>query len=260
MSISSVAFHSLHRRGGLAVAALLLAAMAYLDWPDSPAPVVVAVARQQEPQTVFGPGRMRDPDRGFSFTDAIPDARLEVAPDHSLVVNSGLLEVIHSFLLVRSGGDQGAALRQYLSRQLPSPANAQAVRIAQDYQGYMQEHDKLLSAQNLDLHGEAVQAAEIARVATWQEQRSRLRQRMLGDMIVRAWYENSDLQLSQALDELRRSGADGSAPSEAEPASATGASLRPLPHWHNPVDAERHRLYLISLLKDALVSFKSMER
>ena len=77
----------------------------------------------------------------------------------------------------------------------------------------MTAHDSLLARQQLagSVSVDAMSIQDVERLNVWVEQRTRLRQSMLGPDVARAWYQDEELQLQQILSELRRRN-DGAAP------------------------------------------------
>lgn len=198
-------------RGIVAIVATVLGltAIATSFWPDEPTPIVRAQGGPTT-NTVFGPGRWVEPPAEASTVRSVENNRARVpgeifaTEDRELIVNTGLLEVINFYLLEQPGDNQTNALSAYLKRELPAPACDEALQIAARYQTYMKEHDRLLAAQNFGVLGTDLLSLDIGRVRTWAQQRQRLRQRILGDKVEQAWYQNDDAQLQQVLDELQR--------------------------------------------------------
>jgi lipase chaperone LimK len=175
---------------------------------------------------------------------------LAMTDDHHLIVNDGLRDLIDFFLLEQTGDDRADQLKLYLRTRLRPPASEEAVQIVEHYVAYMKAHDDLLAAQNLDARSLNASNVDIDRIATWRQQRDALRQRMLGDQVVQAWYQNDDSQLEQAIDEWRQRAADkeGTAASAQQP-------RYPVPHWQNSGEEEQHIQYLLGLLQKAVTSF-----
>jgi hypothetical protein len=171
---------------------------------------------------------------------------LAITEQQTLVVDTALLNVFNTFLL-EPDGDRAEQLAAYLKSKLPPTALAEAVRLAERYQAYMQAHDELLAAQQLNGNIQAA-TVDIDRIAIWREQRDRLRQRVLGDRVVQAWYQNDDAQLDQVLQEWRQRVAD-----------AQGVTLQgeryPVPHWGNPAQEEKHREYMVGVLRGVVMGY-----
>jgi hypothetical protein len=165
---------------------------------------------------------------------------LTITEQQTLVVDTALLNVFNTFLL-KPEQDRAAQLKAYLESTLPPPALADALQLAERYQAYMQAHDALLAAQHLSSNMQPA-TVDIERIAIWREQRDRLRQRLLGDRAVQAWYQNDDAQLDQVLQEWRQRAAD-----------AQGVSLQgeryPVPHWRDPEQEARHQEYMVGVLR-----------
>lgn len=183
------------------------------------------------------------------------DPGLAVTGNHELIVNAALLDLINFFLLEQADDDRSAQLKLYLKSKLPSPAYDEAVQIVEHYQIYMKAHDDLLAAQNLGAHKLDSSAIDISRFAVWRQQRDHLRQSILGDKVVQAWYQNDDAQLTQVIDEWQQRVEDDSAP-----VSPTLTVHYPVPHWHNKSGEEQHRQYMLGVLNKAATSFATLRR
>lgn len=174
------------------------------------------------------------------------DLGISITEQQALVVDTALLNVFNAFLL-KPDDDRANQLRGYLKSKLPPPAYAEAMQLAERYQTYMQVHDELLAAQHLNGNMLA-STVDVERIAIWREQRDRLRQRLLGDRAVQAWYQNDDAQLDQVLQEWRQRVADAQgAPSQGE--------RYPVPHWSDPAEEDRHRGYMVGMLRAVVTSY-----
>jgi hypothetical protein len=186
---------------------------------------------------------------GATESVALGDSGLALSEGHWLIVNGALLELIDSFLLANADDDRADRLRRYLKGKLPAPAYGKAMQIVERYQAYMKAHDDLLAAQNLGRVRDA-SAVDIDRIAIWRQQRDRLRAGILGDDVVRAWYQNDDAQLDQVLQEWRQRLEDTEAP-----LAHAQAPRYPVPHWHDKQAEEHHRQYMLRVLEKAVTSF-----
>ena len=170
---------------------------------------------------------------------------LTVTDRQTLVVDTALLDVFNAFLL-KADADRADQLKAALKSKLPPPAYAEAVQIAERYQAYMRAHDELLAAQHLPRFTQAADV-DIERVETWRQQRDRLRQRLLGERVTQAWYQNDDARLDQVLQEWRQRAAD------ARGASPVSADARyPVPHWRDPAEEATHLQYMLVVVREAV--------
>ncbi|APA88411.1 hypothetical protein BJG93_23900 [Paraburkholderia sprentiae WSM5005] len=175
---------------------------------------------------------------------------LAITDSHHLIVNDALHDLIDFFLLEQADDDRADQLKLYLRTRLRPPASEEAVLLAEHYVAYMAAHDELLAAQNLNAQNLSASNVDINRIMTWRQQRDQLRQRMLGDQVEQAWYQNDDSQLTQAIDEWRQRAADQ------EGVAAFARQPRyPVPHWQNSHDEKLHIQYLLGLLQKAVTSF-----
>ncbi|WP_211193375.1 hypothetical protein [Paraburkholderia sp. UYCP14C] len=180
---------------------------------------------------------------------------LAMTDSHDLIVNDALRDLVDFYLLEQTADDRAEQLELYLRTRLSPPASEQAVQIAEHYVAYMKAHDDLLAAQNLSAQNLSASNVDINRIVTWRQQRDQLRQRMLGDQVVQAWYQNDDSQLTQAIDEWRQRTADQ------DGIAAAGEQPRyPVPHWRNSHDEEQHIQYLLGLLQKTVTSFSERSR
>jgi len=203
----------------------------------------------------FGPGLLTGstPELGTQGGGLAPPGGLAVNDANGdLIVNTALHDVIDFFLLEHADDQDANRLQQYLKSTLPSPAFDQAMRIVAAYREYMKEHDDLLAVQNLDL-------SDLNRIADWRTQRDRLRQRILGDQVVQAWYQNDDTQLKQALDELQQR-SDMASGTVAQPPQPGASPPRPVPHWRDPDKEQQHIRHQQELLQQASTRYADLHR
>lgn len=217
-----------------------------IDAPDAPAtpahPInTTAASAANAPAPTPGSSTATSP-------SAIDLSNLTVTDRQTLVVDPALLDVFNAFLL-KADADRADQLKTALKRTLPPVAYAEAVQIAERYQAYMRAHDELLAAQHLPRCTQATDV-DIERVDTWRQQRDRLRQRLLGERVTQAWYQNDDAQLDQVLQEWRQRAAD------ARGASAASPDARyPVPHWRNPADEAKHLQYMLVVVREAVKEY-----
>ena len=217
--------------------------------------------------TVFGPGAWVEPSR--TSTEASNDSGPALAPaidaNGNLVVDTVLRDAIEFFLLEQTNGDAMTALRGYMASHLPPAASKDAVQIAEQYGIYMQRHDSQIAAQNFSTGTGTGTGTTLVpdtnRIATWLQQRTRLRHEVLGDAVTQAWYQNEDAQLQQALGELRQRAAANiqyvEQPQDPVASASVDDGVPVVPHWRNPGDARQHEQYLVRLLRQATQNFEA---
>ena len=179
-----------------------------------------SAARAAPAQPVFGLGRLPPtltPQTATAITDdAVAGAKsagdqdeLFTTEQQDLIVNPGFLYLLNSYLLPSPGAAQVDALNAHLKTSLPPKAFAQAAEIVQHYRHYIIEHDQLLDAQGLQLQSNeregvaSLNSLDVNRIVSWQQQRLRLRERLLGEDVTIAWFQNDDANLLQAIDDLK---------------------------------------------------------
>ncbi|MES2073153.1 MAG: hypothetical protein V4488_22560 [Pseudomonadota bacterium] len=212
-----------------AVGGSILAAVAavYL-WPPAPEPPS-PLAMQAPPAARFGPGAWveRGTDAPLALLNGAPDG-LAVTEDQHLLINQALHDVIDFFLLSGQPGGRSAqknALFSYLNGKLPPVAGEEAAQIVLQYLAYMDQHDSLLARQALPASSPdgAIASQYLERIAIWQEQRSWLRQSVLGLQVAQSWYGDEDAQLRQAMAVLSNAAAPGSDAGASRPTRMRGA-------------------------------------
>ncbi|MBA5604991.1 hypothetical protein H3H36_06390 [Duganella sp. FT3S] len=161
-------------------------------------------------------------------TDEPPPDGFTIGNGGQLQANRQLRASFDYFLIRGDGADlaaRAAQLRAYLKQRLPAGAAAQAEALLAPYVAYIRAHDDLLARQQLTLAPGAVpDAQQTERLATWQEQRARLRQQSFPPALQRAWFGDDDDVLADAVAELRARNADtGSATDAASHAGRPGS-------------------------------------
>jgi hypothetical protein len=95
-------------------------------------------------------------------------------------------------------------LRALLARRLAQPALAQAETLAGDYLRYLQAEAALRANTRIappDPSG--LSAGQVEQMMAWQQQRSQLRERMLGAAVAQAWFGTEDADCRTALSDWR---------------------------------------------------------
>lgn len=226
-----------HReRYWLGAAALAGAALVWY-WPtgDSPAEQAPPAATAPAPHDTFGLARWNNGPRQPSelpLDDQLPPSSLSTDASGKLVVDAPL-RVLFEFFLVRGDGAdldaRAAQLRTHLERQVSGAAGEQARTLAARYTAYMRAYDELLASQRITLApGAAPTAQQVEQLATWQQQRARLRQSTFGPAIAGRWFGAEDTELAQAVADLRartnaNTGAGAGAGAGADAGAGAGA-------------------------------------
>ncbi|MYN20609.1 hypothetical protein GTP81_28100 [Rugamonas sp. FT107W] len=222
---------SLHRERYWLGAAVLAGVALVWYWPagDSPAPPAPPAAAPV-PHDTFGLARWNSGPSQPSelpLDDQLAPSSLSTDASGNLVVDAPL-RVLFEFFLVRGDGAdldaRAAQLRAHLERQVSGAAGEQARTLATRYTAYMRAHDELLASQRIALAaGAAPTPQQVEQLATWQQQRARLRQSTFGPAIASRWFGADDAELAQAVADLRAraSASTNAAGNEAEPDSNT---------------------------------------
>jgi hypothetical protein len=201
------------RRWMLAGLAILIAAMVGF-WQTEPAPEPpAAVVHISSSPVRFGPGKWTEPPADtVTVSDVDVPRGLATTPDQRLLVNQALHEVMDFFLLSGKYGGRDVsakALLQYFQEKLPALAYQDASQILQQYLSYMDAHDQMLAGQAFPARGSALTERDVQRMLSWLEQRTRLRQSILGMQVTQTWYDDEDAQLKQTLNYLREAAVGG---------------------------------------------------
>ena len=179
---------------------------------------------------------------------ADPEDQLAVDGFQHLIVNEALRATFDHYLLGHAGAGDKAELLAELRLRLPGPAFDAASLLLDRYIRYMQVHDAQLAAR----WSFAPLPDDLASLAGWLAQREQLRQSLLGVEATRAWFQNSNAQIQQALDELaqRQQGS----------ASAGVAGSAPVPHWESATAEAAHVADLQQLLRSAVTSYRAQSQ
>lgn len=119
-----------------------------------------------------------------------------------LAIDPALHHLFDSYL--KNGAPRQQELRAYLRRRLPPPALAQAEQLAGDYLRYLQAEAALRANTRVAPPGPSgLDLAQVEQMQAWQQQRARMRERMLGAAVAQAWFGIEDADCSTALDDWR---------------------------------------------------------
>ncbi|MES2350294.1 MAG: hypothetical protein V4641_22210 [Pseudomonadota bacterium] len=203
-----------------ALAAMLLAALAWHDTPASQRPAAgeadatsAAAAAQAGRPPIADAAAQRLFRQLGTQAPAPPAPELSLTDNQELIADFALHALMDSFLLNRRDASRMQALIDHLRRALPANAAAEAIQIATRYQAYLAAHDELLAAQSFT--SEDAASLDLNRLSSWQQQRQQLRVRMLGERIALEWFGNEETYAVQALDEWRQRGSGQAPPSAA---------------------------------------------
>jgi hypothetical protein len=134
-----------------------------------------------------------------------PLQRPNATADGKLIIDQTLHQVIDFYLLGGLPGDRtmhAMQLRAYLNRTLPAAASREASQVVDRYLLYMNLHDDLLTRQALPQWVDLPTPAEAERISNWVGQRTRLRQTILGQEVVQAWYAEEEAAIQAGLAEF----------------------------------------------------------
>jgi lipase chaperone LimK len=193
---------------GVGLACVLCAAAAAVGvaWlrdgaPQPPSAAPVKAASWDGP---LGPGALPSSSSaggGEAFATAPGEPPLVDAAGR-LAVNPALHQLFDAYL--KTGAPREEALRAYLRRRLQQPALAQAEQLAGDYLRYLRAEAGLRASERVappDPSGMSI--AQVDQMLAWQQQRSQLRERMLGTTVAQAWFGSEDADCRTALADWR---------------------------------------------------------
>lgn len=173
------------------------------DSGDAPAPAAPP-ARAASWDGPLGPGALAPPAQdGDAFAPAQPPL---TDPAGRLLVDPALHRLYDAYLKTGSGAGapREQALHALLKRRLSGPALAQAENLAGDYLRYLQAEAALRANEGLAAPDPAgLSAAQAGRMLAWQQERARLRERMLGAAVSQAWFGTEDAECMTALNDWR---------------------------------------------------------
>lgn len=140
-------------------------------------------------------------------TDVSVD-EIRVDGNGHLVIDLALRNVFDYFFVTERYRDQGmasAALQLHLERTLRKPALDEALALAGRYRAYLDALGAAMAAQpplqDMGEHGKGT--LDVARLASWFEQRQHLRQTFLGVQVARTWFGEEERQNQSVVARLR---------------------------------------------------------
>jgi hypothetical protein len=174
------------------------------DSAPSPAAAAAKAASWDGP---LGPGAL--PASSLASTAAGGDGFAAVSDEQPMVDAAGRLAIdpaLHHLFdaYLKNGAPREQELRAYLRRRLAQPALAQAEQLAGDYLRYLQAEAALRANTRVaspDPSGLSV--AQVEQMQAWQQQRSQMRERMLGTAVAQAWFGIEDADCRTALSDWR---------------------------------------------------------
>lgn len=199
--------------GAAGVGAVLLGALAvfFIERPDVQRPA----APPPQASAWDGPigpgalaGAVREPAGPGQGMQAAGAPHLAVDASGHLVPDLALRALMDSFLGAGSGARRqarAAELRAFLQRQLSAPALQEAQRIADDYLAYLEAEEQMLARERFAKPDPAgLSDDEVTHLLEWLRQRAQLRERLLGSVVAKAWFDADDSACSAALDEWHK--------------------------------------------------------
>lgn len=193
-------------------------------WPSADTPAVQArpaaapAGYDSIVSSKMGSG-LRQPSE-LALDDQLAPSSLSTDLAGNLVVDAPLRMLFEFFLVRGDGADLNARadqLRAHLDRQVSGAAGAQAKTLAARYAAYLRAHDELLASQRIALSaGAAPSPQQVEQLATWQQQRARLRLSSFGPVIAKLWFGADDAELAQAVADLRQRAAPSTDPNPAD--------------------------------------------
>lgn len=248
---------------GAAALSLTTAAFVLLQAPPEYAPPPATAAAARSEQVRFGPGALGQVVTTPSQLDSSVPLR-EITSDENgqLLINKPLFYAINYFMLSGNEGDRAVHAEQLLLElkgRLSVPAYAEAARIVQSYLTYMDAHDALLMRQALSIPAPdaAISLQFVERLATWHEQRARLRQTTFGIQTAQAWFAEEENQIRNTLEELRlKLEIEASAAPEVPEAEADALRAR---RTHGAALASQQQIDVQEMIAGMTKSFATIE-
>lgn len=192
--------------GAAGLAAIVLGVVAVLHFQHTEAPHATPAPAAASWDGPIGPGQLAAPGGAFALgidPQAARDPHLALDGAGHLVPDLALRTLVDSYVGQAGPGERkgkAAQLHAFLASKLKAPALADADRIVGDYIGYLGTEEQLLAQAHFTRPGpEGLSPGEVEHLLAWQEQRAKLRERMLGSAVARAWFEAEDASCAGAL-------------------------------------------------------------
>jgi hypothetical protein len=192
---------------GFGLACVLCAAagaVGVVSLPDRAPPPSSAPARAASWDGPLGPGALpasSSAGGGDAFGAVSNEQPLTDAAGR-LIIDPALHHLFDAYL--KNGAPREQELRAVLARRLAQPTLAQAQQLAGDYLRYLQAEAALRANTRIappDPSG--LSAAQVEQMLAWQQQRSQMRERMLGTAVAQAWFGVEDADCRTALGDWR---------------------------------------------------------
>jgi hypothetical protein len=213
MALTDALFESKLALGIAGAGAIAVGVLGVMLWqrPAAPGPVTPAPAAASWNGPI-GPGLLsspvREPPAAGLEAEAMRGAKISVDAGGHLVADAALRQLMDAFLVSGARAQRpamAAQLRSFLQASLRPPASGEADRLVTDYLAYLGAEEQMLARERFDRPDPAgLSGREIDHLMAWQQQRSELRQRMLGIAVTRAWFVQEDADCGAAFEDWRR--------------------------------------------------------
>lgn len=146
----------------------------------------------------IGPGLLARPGQGTqAFGAQVPrDANIAVDANGHLVPDRTLRSLMDGFLVTPKPSERQAMevqLRELLAVRLRQPAAGEADRLVTAYAAYLQAEAQARARERFSqADPDGLSDQQVQHLLAWQRERTGLRERMLGNEVVNAWFAEED--------------------------------------------------------------------
>jgi hypothetical protein len=205
-------FDSKFGLGIVGATVMAIAVLAVVYWQRPKVVQESAPAPTAQWDGAMGPGMLSGTLRDMSASgleaQTMRDTKIAVDAAGHLVPDRALRSLMDEFLVKVKPSERQAMevqLRVFLRGRLRQPAAGEADRLVTDYLAYMNVEQQMLSRERFtqpDPSG--LTDDQIKHLLAWQKQRAELRQRMLGTVAARAWFDAEDGDCANALNDWQK--------------------------------------------------------
>jgi hypothetical protein len=212
MALTDALFESKLALGIACAGSIALGVLGVMLWQRPAALQPIAPVAAPSWNGPIGPGLLsgpvREPPAAGLEAEAMRGAKIAVDEGGHLVPDPALRRLMDGFLLSGPRTQRqamAAQLRSFLQASLRAPAAGEADRLVTDYLAYLGAEEQMLARERFDRPDPAgLSGRQVEHLMAWQQQRSELRQRMLGMAVARAWFVQEDADCGAAFEDWRK--------------------------------------------------------